>query len=59
MTGKDVWKKYKFKDMLKDEIQMRFGDNFWILFTCAITGFPGGSAIKTLPLMHGVSGDWV
>ena len=50
MIRKDVWKKYKFKEMLKDEIQVRFGDKFWILLTCAITGFPGGSAVKTLPL---------
>ena len=54
MTGTDVWKKYKFKEMLKDEIQVRFGDKFWILFTCALTGFPGGSAFDA-----GVSGDWV
>ena len=54
MTGKDVWKKHKFKEMLKDEIQVRFGDKFWILFTCAVTGFPGDSAFDA-----GVSGDWV
>ena len=58
MTGKDVWKKYKFKEMLKDEIQMRFGENFWILFICATIGFPWRLSSSSA-FDAGVSGDWV